>query len=106
MIKDLITLRCPVCNQEYMPSEIFYPDSVFGKQYDITKDNEGNIKFYLGDDPEYDEEFVCESCGSELNVHLKMSFDVELDENKDIEEVYETKINKPKKLKLKEEELF
>ena len=105
-MKDIITLRCPVCNQEYLPSEVFYPEAVFGKQYDITKDNEGTIKFYLGDDPEYDEEFVCDSCMTKLKVHMKMAFDIEIDDNKDFEEEYETKLNKPKKIKLKEEELF
>lgn len=105
-MKEIYTLRCPVCNQEYMCSEIFMPDAVFGKQYDITKDEEGNIKFYLGDDPDYTEEFICDSCSTKLKVTMKMSFDVEVNEEKDFEEEYETKINKPKKIKLKEEELF
>lgn len=106
MIKNIYTLRCPVCGQEYLPSEIFSSDAVFGKQYDITKDNEGNIKFYIGDDPDYSEEFVCDSCMSKLKINLKMSFDVEVDKEIDFDEEYETKINKPKKIKLEEEQLF
>lgn len=105
MQKNLVTLRCPVCNQEYMPSEIFFPDVVFGKQYDITRDNEGNIKFYLGEDQDFNEEFICESCNTKLNINMKMSFDVTTKED-NFEEEHITKIEKPKKIKLKEEELF
>ena len=105
MLKDLPIIKCPVCGHEYMPSEIFYPDEVFGKQYDITKDDSGCIKFYLGDDPNLDEEFICDSCNSKLKIKMRMSFDVESVKD-DFEEEYVTEIDKPKKLKLKEEELF
>lgn len=102
-MKELVVVKCPICGQEYLPSEIFMPESVFGKQYDITKDESGCIKFYLGDDPDYEEIYVCDSCGSKLKINMKMTFDVEQIDN---EEDYETKINKPKKLNLKEEDLF
>lgn len=106
MQKDLITLRCPVCGEEYLPSEIFMPDAVFGKQYDITKNDRGDIMFYLGDDPDYNEEFICNSCNTKLEVTMKMSFDVTPKENDEFEEEYITEVEKVKKIKLKEEDLF
>lgn len=106
MQKDLITLRCPVCGEEYLPSEIFMPDAVFGRQYDITKNDRGDIMFYLGDDPDYNEEFICNSCNTKLDVSMKMSFDVIPKENDEFEEEYITEVEKVKKIKLKEEDLF
>ena len=106
MIKDLPKIICPVCGQEYLPSEIFNPNAVFGKQYDIMKSESGEIKFYLGDDPDLDEEYICDGCGTKLKIHMNMTFEVEQSEEKDFEEEYTTKIDKPKKIKLEESELF
>lgn len=106
MIKDLPLVKCPVCGTQYLPAEIFMPDSVFGKQYDITKTETGEIKFYLGEDPELEEEFVCDSCLTKLKVTMKMSFDVEAFKEIDFDEEYTTEINKPKKMTLDEETLF
>ena len=58
------------------------------------------VKFYIGDDPDYSEEFICDSCMSKLKINLKMSFDVEVEKEIDFDEEYETKINKPKKQKM------
>ena len=106
MIKDLPIIKCPVCGQEYLPSELFLPEAVFGKQYDITKSDSGEIKFYLGDDPELDEEYICDGCGSKLKVHMNMTFNVEANKEENYSEEYITKINKPKKIKLEENDLF
>ena len=103
-MKDLITIKCPICGTEYLPSEVFYPDSFFGKQKDITRNNSGEVEFYLGDDPNYEEEFVCESCLTKLNIKARLSFDVEQISGED--EEYSTPIDKKHKIKLEEETLF
>jgi len=105
MLKELPIITCPICGTEYLPSEIFLPNDVFGKQYDITKDDNGKIKFYLGDDPNLDEEFICECCNTKLNITMKMSFDIKEFED-DFDEEYSVEINKPKKIKLEETNLF
>jgi len=105
-MKDLTVVRCPVCGQNYLPSEIFMPDSFFGKQRDITRNASGEIEFYLGDDPNYEEEFICESCLSKLKIHANLTFNVEVDNGENFDEDYSTPINKPKKIKLDETELF
>lgn len=105
-MKDLVTIKCPVCGQNYLPSEVFIPESFFGKQKDITRNASGEIEFYLGDDPDYNEEFVCESCLSKLKIHANLIFNVEVDNGEDFDEDYSTQINKPKKIKLDETELF
>ena len=105
-MRDLVTVKCPVCGQAYLPSEIFLPQSFFGKQKDITRNASGEIEFYLGDDPDYDETFICESCLSKLKIHANLSFNVVVDKGENFDEDYSTPINKPKKLKLDETELF
>lgn len=105
-MKDLVVVKCPVCGQEYLPSEIFLPNNFFGKQKDITRNASGEIEFYFGDDPDYDEEFVCESCLSKLKIHANLNFNVIVDSGENFDEDYTTPINKPKKLKLDETELF
>ena len=104
-MKDLPKIICPVCGQEYLPSEIFDPEAVFGKQYDITKSESGEIKFYLGDDPDLEEEYICDSCNTKLKITMNMSFDVKQFEEENFEE-YSTKLERPKKIKLDENELF
>lgn len=105
-MKDLVVVKCPVCGQEYLPSEIFLPNDFFGKQKDITRNASGEIEFYLGDDSNYDEEFICESCLSKLKIHANLSFNVTVDNGENFDEDYTTPISKPKKLKLDETELF
>lgn len=105
-MKDIVVVRCPVCGTSYLPSEIFYPNEFFGKQKDITRNASGEIEFYLGDDPNYDEEFVCESCLTKLKIHANLNFNVEINSDEDFDEEYSTPINRPKKFKLEEESLF
>lgn len=106
MEKDLSIITCPICGHQYLPSEIFMPDEVFGKQYDITKDDNGKIKFYLGDDQNFEEEYICDSCNTKLKILMKVSYDIKPIEEDEFEEEYSVEINKPKKLKLQESSLF
>ena len=106
MIKDLPLIRCPICGTQYLPREIFMPEAVFGKQYDITKTESGEIKFYLGSDPDLEEEFVCDNCLTKLKITLKLLFTAETMIENNFEDDYVTEIDKPKKIKLDEEALF
>lgn len=104
-MKDVPIIKCPVCGMEYMPSEVFMPNSFFGKQKDIFRSVDGQIEFYDGDDPELTETFTCEHCGTNLSIEAKLTFKV--DELKDdFNEEYVTKIDKPNKIILDEETLF
>lgn len=105
-MKDIITITCPVCGQHYLPSEIFMPDNFFGKQKEIVKTPSGEIDFYIGDDMDLDEEYVCDNCGSKLNIHANVSFNVTVSEEENFDEEYTTPIKKMAKLKLSEETLF
>lgn len=104
-MKDLITIKCAVCGEEYLMSEIFIPEPFFGKQTEIIKDSSGHINYYLGTEPDMDEDYVCDNCGSHLKVHANITFDVTAVSD-EFEEEYVTKINKPKKIMLSEDPIF
>jgi len=104
-MRDMPIITCPVCGQEYLPSEIFIPNDFFGKQREIHKDESGKIVFYLGEDMNLEEEYICDSCGAKLKVSTNLSFTVDSDD-KTLEEEYISTFEKPKKLKLPEVNLF
>lgn len=104
-MKDITVITCPTCGEEYLPGEIFIPEVFFGRQTEIVKSPAGKIEFYLGSDPNFDEEYICDNCGSKLKIHANLTFNVEAVPDA-FEEEYVTEINKPKKITLKEEPIF
>lgn len=95
-------IKCPKCGREYMAAEIFYPNSLLGKPYDIFKDEKGHIEFWSGDDVDPHEEFICEECNTPFTVTAKISFSAEIDKLHDFNEDYESKIYSRDRLTLKE----
>ncbi len=104
-MKDVPVIVCPICGEELLMSEVFIPQAFFGKQKEIIKDSAGHIDYYIGSDPDLDEEYICDNCGAHLKIHANVSFDV-TSVSDDFEEEYVTEINKPKKITLKEESIF
>jgi len=102
--KKIPLITCPVCGQTYVPGEIFMPESFFGNQKEIIKNEQGKIEFYTGDDMDLEEEYVCDSCMTKLKIKANLTFDVVPEEKFD--EEYVSEINKPAKIKLKETDLF
>lgn len=68
------TIRCPYCNAEYLPAEIYYPDSFLGKPFNIIKDGDGNILGYNGEDMNTLETYVCESCDKQFTIDASITF--------------------------------
>ena len=98
-------IKCPICGEEFMPAEVFLPTDLLGKPTEIIKTHSGKIEFFLGDEPDFEESYVCDGCGSKLKIKANLSFKVELEEEK-FEEEYVTTFNKPGKLELEEVDLF
>ena len=103
--KNIQIITCPVCGHQYLPSEIFFPDDLTGKPTEIVKDNLGKIDFYLGEDQNLTEEYICDGCGTHLTITAQIIFKPEVTENKFTEE-YVSKFTRPKKLVLEESSLF
>ena len=72
-----IVIKCPNCKYEYLPAEIFYPQSVFGKPEHILRDNSGKIEYYEGTEMELSETYCCDKCGQTFRAVLNISCDSE-----------------------------
>ena len=89
-MKDTLIIKCPKCGKEYLPSEIYYPNSFLGKPTSIVKNDEGKIVFYLGDSMDLQEEYEC-SCGCHFTTKASIEFTVEENTSLDFsEEEYTT----------------
>lgn len=95
--KDVI-IRCPICGQEYLPSEIFMPDDLIGRPTVISKTQDGKIDFYLGENIDYKENYICDNCLSKMVVTAHVSYTVDI-VGSDKSDDYVTKINTKNKEK-------
>lgn len=71
------TIRCPHCNTEYLPGEIYYPNAFVGQPTHIIKDPDGNVLGFDGDDMQTEEVFTCEKCGKQFKVDASVTFKTE-----------------------------
>lgn len=70
-------IRCPKCGREYLPGEIFLPNSFLGQPKQIIKHpTEGTILAFDGEDMDTKETFQCENCGTKFNVDAVVTFKV------------------------------
>lgn len=81
-------ITCPKCGTEYLPAEIYYPNSFLGHPTDITKTTLGKIDIYDGLSMNLNEEYMCDCCGTRFKVEAKVSFKTKLDETKNFNEDY------------------
>ena len=90
---------CPQCGYEYLPAEIYMPNSFLGKPKDITKEHmTGKILDYMGNSMNLTETYICDNCDTKFKVVANLNFNAQkLSDSK-----YKTKFKK-EKLFLKED---
>lgn len=98
-----IKIKCPNCDCEYLPGEIYIPKYLVGTPVDIERDIYGKILMHEGKLPDYDESFICEKCGRPFKVHAHLSFDVEADSRRDFTQAYSESLYKEDRMYLKED---
>jgi hypothetical protein len=70
MISNIVhktaVIKCPHCGAEYLPGEIYMPNSIIGQPDEVVKDSLGKIIYedYSTPDrePSLTESFTCEYC--------------------------------------------
>lgn len=75
--RGLPVIKCPHCGQQYLPSEIFIPEYLFGKPEDIVKSPTGEIiylDYQKGKAPELVERYTCDNCDKPFVVEASLSF--------------------------------
>lgn len=72
--EQLNTIKCPYCDYEYLPGEIYMPKNFLGQPTDIDKDISGKIICYDGTPQELDETFTCTNCNRKFKVHADIKY--------------------------------
>ena len=78
-MKEDIRIKCPNCEWEYLPGEIYLPKKFLGQPIDIDRTSAGVIDCYDGTPQDLTESFVCEHCGKKFNVEARLSFTATID---------------------------
>lgn len=68
------SIRCPHCNCEYLPAEIYFPDQLLGHPSEIIKDESGNILGYQGSDMNTVEQYCCDKCDHLFSIDAVVTF--------------------------------
>ena len=88
MIEKVIT--CPRCGYQYLPAEIYVPNSFFGSPKYIKRNISGEIQSVSGKEPDYTETYKCDNCNTSFKVLANIEFDVQIDNITDTEYPHET----------------
>lgn len=86
-------IKCPHCNCEYLPGEIFMPGSLIGQPTEIVKDGFGKILYEDYEpktkEPSLTEHFVCENCNKPFIIEAIVSYkSLEESEERDFSNKY------------------
>ena len=96
----MIVIKCPHCDYEYLPGEIFVPKYFLGQPTDIQRDIYGKIISFDGVDQNLEEDFQCSKCLRNFKVKANISYDIITEKKFVFDEEYITK--KDRKLILSE----
>lgn len=100
MLESLI-IKCPNCETEYLPGEVFVPKYLIGQPKEIERDIYGKILFNEGIEPNLEETFTCEKCSKQFKITAQISFNTTLLNTINFDSDYE--VEKDTKLILNEE---
>ena len=88
--ENLEIIKCPRCGREYLPAEIFMPNSFLGKPIDIVKTYDGKIDFFDGESMNLKETYRCDCCDAPMVVTAKVTFKVDINSKYDFTEEVNT----------------
>ena len=88
------TINCPNCGYEYLPSELFIPNSFFGRPVHIERDATGKIIEYQGSSIDLFENYVCDKCNHSFRIIAKIGFSTEEHKFENFDEDYSTPLHK------------
>ena len=71
--EKLDVIVCPTCGCEYLPAEIYLPNSFFGKPTNIEKTREGKVETFEGMTMNPNESYICDHCGTHFNVKANIT---------------------------------
>lgn len=100
-MKSENVIKCPVCEREYLPSEIYMPNHFLGKPNEIFKTHDGQLDYFDGIPQDLTEKFTCEHCNTKFIVTAKITYETVKNINESFDEDYSTPLYKDR-ISLKE----
>ena len=91
-VRKFEVIKCPKCDYEYLPAEIFVPKNFFGIPFDIERDFSGRILEYSGSSVDLIESYTCDNCNHIFKVNAKIQFNTELDRLENFDEEYSSQL--------------
>ena len=70
-------IRCPYCDAEYLPGEIFIPKYFLGEPRDVERDYSGKLLYYDGLEQDLKETYTCDYCKESFDVTAKIVYKVD-----------------------------
>lgn len=70
-------IKCPHCGAEYLPSEIYVPNAMFGRPEDIVRDSLGRLlyeDYQAGKEPDMFEHFTCDYCDKPFVIEATITY--------------------------------
>ena len=92
----LETIVCPCCGREYLPAEIYLPNSFLGKPSSIVKTRDGKIDVFTGKSMDLQETYVCDNCLKPFKISAKVQFRTEYLPEVDFDSAYTTSLKEEK----------
>ena len=92
----LETIVCPCCGREYLPAEIYLPNSFLGKPSNIIKTRDGKVDVFVGQSMDLQETYICDNCCKPFRVTAKVQFRTEYIQGVDFSSQYTTKLKEEK----------
>lgn len=102
MSKKFITIKCPKCNYEYLPEDIY--TNMLGKPSNEIRDKDGRILYFDGESLDLDEEYICDRCGCTFKVSMKPTFETKIYTEHDFSEDYSVPLYSEDRISLDEPE--
>ena len=94
-MKSNLIIKCPLCGREYLPAEIYLPDSFLGKPKNIVRNDAGKITEYFGHNMDLRETYICDTCGTDFKINCKVTFYTEERKNMNFDQDYISSLKKP-----------
>lgn len=89
-------IECPVCHCQYLPCEIYLPNSFLGKVKNINRDHiTGKIDTFYGKSMDLKEHYICDRCNTPFKVISKVQFFTKEEEEFNFNKEYATSLHKP-----------
>ena len=90
--QDMFIIKCPKCNAEYLPAEIYFPKDFFGNPEQIIRDSQNQILNYTGTGMNFLETYRCNYCDVIFKVTAKINFNTAI--QTDYDTTYSTSLKK------------